>query len=184
MHSTIEKLASKQVHIHILHSGVGIVNKADILLAQTSNSIIYAFNLQIPAAIKAQAKQAQVEIREHTIIYKIVDEIKKQVRGMREIRYELQQIGTAKIIAKFWFSKVGSIAGCSVLSGRFVENCKIELWRNSKLIHSGKIESLQRDKNPVKEVQVGNEFGTHIYKFNDIEIGDELKAFLDVEIEE
>ncbi|ADQ90785.1 translation initiation factor IF-2 [Mesomycoplasma hyopneumoniae] len=184
LHSTIEKLASKQVHIHILHSGVGIVNKADILLAQTSNSIIYAFNLQIPAAIKAQAKQAQVEIREHTIIYKIVDEIKKQVRGMREIRYELQQIGTAKIIAKFWFSKVGSIAGCSVLSGRFVENCKIELWRNSKLIHSGKIESLQRDKNPVKEVQVGNEFGTHIYKFNDIEIGDELKAFLDVEIEE
>ncbi|CNR97549.1 protein chain initiation factor 2 [Salmonella enterica subsp. enterica serovar Typhimurium str. DT104] len=101
LHSTIEKLASKQVHIHILHSGVGIVNKADILLAQTSNSIIYAFNLQIPAAIKAQAKQAQVEIREHTIIYKIVDEIKKQVRGMREIRYELQQIGTAKIIAKF-----------------------------------------------------------------------------------
>lgn len=101
LHATIEKLASKHVHIHILHSGVGIINKADILLAQTSNSTIYAFNLQIPAAIKAQAKQANVEIREHTIIYKIVDEIKKQVRGMREIKYELQQIGTAKIIAKF-----------------------------------------------------------------------------------
>ncbi|AJC50054.1 translation initiation factor IF-2 [Mesomycoplasma flocculare] len=184
LHSTIEKLASKYVHIHILHSGVGIINKADILLAQTSNSIIYAFNLQIPASIKAQAKQAQVEIREHTIIYKIIDEVKKQVRGMREIKYELQQIGAAKIIAKFWFSKVGSIAGCSLISGKFVENCKIELWRNSKLIHSGKIESLQRDKNPVKEVQAGNEFGTHIHKFNNIEIGDEIKAFLEVEIED
>lgn len=118
-----------------------------------------------------------------TIIYKIVDEIKKQVRSMREIKYELQQIGTAKIIAKFWFSKVGSIAGCSVVSGKFVENCKIELWRNSKLIHSGKIESLQRDKNPVKEVTIGNEFGTHIYKFDDIEIGDELRSFIEVEID-
>ncbi|WP_069099716.1 translation initiation factor IF-2 [Mesomycoplasma ovipneumoniae] len=183
LHSTIEQLASKHVHIHILHSGVGIINKADILLAQTSNSTIYTFNLQVPPAIKAQAKQAQVEIREHTIIYKIVDEIKKQVRSMREIKYELQHIGTAKIIAKFWFSKVGSIAGCSVVSGKFVENCKIELWRNSKLIHSGKIESLQRDKNPVKEVTIGNEFGTHIYKFDDIEIGDELKSFIEVEID-
>ncbi|WP_069097746.1 translation initiation factor IF-2 [Mesomycoplasma ovipneumoniae] len=183
LHSTIEQLASKHVHIHILHSGVGIINKADILLAQTSNSTIYTFNLQVPPAIKAQAKQAQVEIREHTIIYKIVDEIKKQVRSMREIKYELQHIGTAKIIAKFWFSKVGSIAGCSVVSGKFVENCKIELWRNSKLIHSGKIESLQRDKNPVKEVTIGNEFGTHIYKFDDIELGDELKSFIEVEID-
>ncbi|WP_069097143.1 translation initiation factor IF-2 [Mesomycoplasma ovipneumoniae] len=183
LHSTIEQLASKHVHIHILHSGVGIINKADILLAQTSNSTIYTFNLQVPPAIKAQAKQAQVEIREHTIIYKIVDEIKKQVRSMREIKYELQHIGTAKIIAKFWFSKVGSIAGCSVVSGKFVENCKIELWRNSKLIHSGKIESLQRDKNPVKEVTIGNEFGTHIYKFDDIEIGDEIKSFIEVEID-
>lgn len=183
LHSTIEQLASKHVHIHILHSGVGIINKADILLAQTSNSTIYTFNLQVPPAIKAQAKQAQVEIREHTIIYKIFDEIKKQVRSMREIKYELQHIGTAKIIAKFWFSKVGSIAGCSVVSGKFVENCKIELWRNSKLIHSGKIESLQRDKNPVKEVTIGNEFGTHIYKFDDIEIGDELKSFIEVEID-
>ncbi|MDW2924793.1 translation initiation factor IF-2 [Mesomycoplasma ovipneumoniae] len=183
LHSTIEQLASKHVHIHILHSGVGIINKADILLAQTSNSTIYTFNLQVPPAIKAQAKQAQVEIREHTIIYKIVDEIKKQVKSMREIKYELQHIGTAKIIAKFWFSKVGSIAGCSVVSGKFVENCKIELWRNSKLIHAGKIESLQRDKNPVKEVTIGNEFGTHIYKFDDIEIGDELRSFIEVEID-
>ncbi|MDW2834718.1 translation initiation factor IF-2 [Mesomycoplasma ovipneumoniae] len=183
LHSTIEQLASKHVHIHILHSGVGIINKADILLAQTSNSTIYTFNLQVPSAIKEQAKQAQVQIREHTIIYKIVDEIKKQVRSMREIKYELQHIGTAKIIAKFWFSKVGSIAGCSVVSGKFVENCKIELWRNSKLIHTGKIESLQRDKNPVKEVTIGNEFGTHIYKFDDIEIGDELKSFIEVEID-
>ncbi|WP_341492423.1 translation initiation factor IF-2 [Mesomycoplasma ovipneumoniae] len=183
LHSTIEQLASKHVHIHILHSGVGIINKADILLAQTSNSTIYTFNLQVPPTIKAQAKQAQVEIREHTIIYKIIDEIKKQVKSMREIKYELQHIGTAKIIAKFWFSKVGSIAGCSVVSGKFVENCKIELWRNSKLIHSGKIESLQRDKNPVKEVTIGNEFGTHIYKFDDIEIGDELRSFIEVEID-
>ncbi|WP_341515240.1 translation initiation factor IF-2 [Mesomycoplasma ovipneumoniae] len=183
LHSTIEQLASKHVHIHILHSGVGIINKADILLAQTSNSTIYTFNLQVPPTIKAQAKQAQVEIREHTIIYKIIDEIKKQVKSMREIKYELQHIGTAKIIAKFWFSKVGSIAGCSVVSGKFVENCKIELWRNSKLIHAGKIESLQRDKNPVKEVTIGNEFGTHIYKFDDIEIGDELRSFIEVEID-
>ncbi|MBG0731075.1 translation initiation factor IF-2 [Mycoplasma sp. 'Moose RK'] len=184
LQQTIEKLSSKQVDVHILHSGVGAVNKADILLAQTSNSIIYAFNLQTPASIEAQAKVAGVEIRKHTIIYKIIDEIKKQVLGLREIKYELQQIGIAKIIAKFWYSKVGSIAGCSVLEGKFVENCKVEVWRNKKLIHSGRIESLQRDKNNVKEAVVGNEFGTHIYRFNDIEIDDELRAFLEVEIEE
>ncbi|CAT05242.1 Translation initiation factor IF-2 [Mesomycoplasma conjunctivae] len=184
LETTIEKLSSKFVQVNVLHSGVGAINKADILLAQTSNSIIYVFNLPTNNQIKTQAKQAGVEIREHTIIYKIIDEIKQKVKGLRTIKYEEVEIGVAKVIKKFTFSKVGTIAGCSVLSGKFVAECKVEVYRDNKLLHKGRIESLQRDKNNVKEVVMGNEFGTHVYKFNDIEEGDTIKAFEDVEIED
>ncbi|AHH45159.1 translation initiation factor IF-2 [Mesomycoplasma bovoculi] len=182
--NAVSKLSSKYVQVNILHSGVGAITTADILLAQTSESIIYVFNLPVNNQIKTQAKQAKIQIREHTIIYKIIDEIKEMVKQLRTIKYEEVLSGTAKIIKKFWFSKVGSIAGCTVLDGKIVSESKIELYRNGKLIHKGRLETLQRDKNNVKEVSVGNEFGTHIVKFNDIEVDDIIKAYQDVEVED
>ncbi|QJB71117.1 translation initiation factor IF-2 [Mycoplasma sp. 1654_15] len=182
--SVVEKMSTKEVHVNVLHSAVGLISKSDILLAQTSNAKIFAFNIQVPNQIKQEAKQAEITISEHTIIYKIIEELKAQIKGLRTIQYEEVETGYAEIIRIFWYSKVGSIAGCSMKEGKILANSKVALYRNKKLIHKGRIESLQRDKNDVKEVVAGNEFGTHIVKFNDIQLGDIIKAYQDVEIVE
>lgn len=182
--TVVEKMSNKEIHINVLHSAVGLISKSDILLAQTSNAKIFAFNIQVPNQIKQEAKQAGIQISEHTIIYKIIEELKAQIKGLRTIEYEEVETGTAEIIKIFWYSKVGNIAGCSMKTGKMLAHSKVALYRNNKLIHKGKIESLQRDKNDVKEVVAGNEFGTHIIKFNDIQLGDIIKAYQDVEIVE
>ncbi|CRH25944.1 elongation factor Tu domain 2 family protein [Chlamydia trachomatis] len=94
-------MSNKEIHINVLHSAVGLISKSDILLAQTSNAKIFAFNIQVPNQIKQEAKQAGIQISEHTIIYKIIEELKAQIKGLRTIEYEEVETGTAEIIKIF-----------------------------------------------------------------------------------
>lgn len=182
--SSLEKLKNEEGMVKVIHSSVGDVTKADILLAEASNAIIYVFNSNVPSSIKQFANQQKIDIKEYSVIYKITEEVEAMLKGFKEPKYEEKNIGEALILKVFSYSKVGQIAGCTMINGKFKTNCKVKVFRKNKLIHEGKLDSLRKGLNDTKEVAMGMEFGCHIYKFNDIQVDDIIKAYEDVLIEE
>ncbi|MDC8919431.1 translation initiation factor IF-2 [Metamycoplasma hyosynoviae] len=179
--NAILKIKNEEVAINVIRATAGEINKADVILAEASNARIYTFNnSNINSAIKSLAEQKKIKIIQHNIIYKIIEELTALIKTLKEPVYVDELIGSAQVIQLFYYSKVGTIAGCRQLQGVCKEFSKVEVYRKEKLIHKGVIETLKREKNDVKIVEKGFEFGTHIKDFDKIEVDDELKFYEEV----
>ena len=173
----MQKLSNDKVRIRVLHSGVGAINETDVLLASASNAIIVGFNVRPERNATALAEQEKVDIRLHTIIYELTDELKRAMTGMLEPVYKEVYQGRAEVREVFRISKVGNVAGCMVLDGTIKRDSEMRLLRDNVVIYTGKIESLRRFKNDASEVKSGFECGLTIRNFADIKPGDIVEAF-------
>ena len=183
--ASMEKLeVDGNVRINVIRSTVGTITESDILLASASNAIIYGFNIRPSAAIRKKAEEEGVEIRLHNIIYKALEELQAAMKGMLAPVYEEVVIGQADVRQIYKVSKVGTIAGCMVTDGKMKRDCKVRLIREGIVVYTGKLGSLRRFENDVKEVLNGYECGMTIENFNDIKVGDILEGFEDQEVEE
>lgn len=178
---SLEKIEVEGVKVKVLRSSVGAITESDIVLASASNAIIIGFNIRPNNSIKDYAKEKGVEIRLYDIIYKAVEDMEAAMRGMLDPEYEEKVIGSAEVRQLFKFSKVGTIAGSYVLDGVLKSNSKVRIIRDSVVIYDGEINSIQREKDSVKEVKKGLECGITITNFNDIKVGDVIEAYEMVE---
>jgi translation initiation factor IF-2 len=176
---TLSKLSDDKVRIKIIHAGVGAINESDVLLASASNAIIIGFNVRPDRNAAAIAEREEVDIRHHTVIYNVTDEIKKAMTGMLEPTLKEVRLGSAEVRNLFKTPKAGVIAGCMVLDGRITRSgdSKARVMRGGAMVHEGKISSLRRFKDDVSEVKAGFECGISFDKFNDIKVGDVIEVF-------
>ncbi len=180
----LDKLENDEAKVNVVRSNVGAITKSDILLAQASNAIIYGFNIRPTGDVKQFAEQEKIMIKTHKIIYKMIEEVELMLKGMKAPKFEEKVTGQAKILKVIFSSQVGNIAGSLVIDGIVKSGSKMRLIRDGRTIHEGVLDSLQRGTNQANKVENGNEFGTHIKKFNDIKIDDVIECYEDVEIEE
>ena len=174
---TLNRLSQEKLKIEILHSGLGNITESDILLASTAGAVILGFNVKTPQKIISLAKEQKVEIRLYNVIYHLVEDIEKAVKGKIGPQYQENMIGKVEILQKFKISKVGIVAGCIVRDGKVTRKSKIKVMRGSDLVFEGEIESLKRIKDEVSEVRAGTECGIRIKNFSNIEIGDILDIY-------
>ncbi|WP_289182904.1 translation initiation factor IF-2 [uncultured Dubosiella sp.] len=182
--ASMEKLDVDTVRVNVIRSTVGTITESDIMLASASNAIIYGFNIRPTAAIRKKAEEEGVEIRLHNIIYKALEELESAMKGMLAPVYEEVVIGQAEVRQTYKVSKVGTIAGCMVTDGAVRRDCSVRLIRDGIVIYTGKLGSLRRFENDVKEVTSGYECGMTIENFNDIKVDDIIEAFEDQEVVE
>ena len=177
---TLTKLTDEKVKIRIIHSGVGAINESDVLLASASNAIIIGFNVRPDRNASDVAEREKVDIRLHSVIYNVVDEMKKAMAGLLEPTFKEVRIGTAEVRDTFKTPKFGTIAGCMVLDGRITRtgDTQARLLRDNVVIHEGKIGSLRRFKDDVSEVKSGFECGIGFDRYNDIKVGDLIEVFV------
>ena len=180
--NSLEKIEIEDVRVKVIRSSVGSVTESDIVLAKASNAIIIGFNIRPNNEIRDYAKEQGVEIRLYNIIYKVVEEMEAAMKGMLEPIYEEKVIGEAEIRQLFKFSKVGIIAGSYIQDGVIKKDAKARIIRDSVVIYDGNINSIQREKDSVKEVKKGLECGITIENFNDLKVGDIIEAYELVEI--
>lgn len=180
--ASMEKLDVDTVKVNVIRSTVGTITESDIMLASASNAIIYGFNIRPTAAIRKKAEEEGVEIRLHNIIYKALEELESAMKGMLAPVYEEVVTGQAEVRQTFKVSKIGTIAGCYVTDGVVHRDSSVRLIREGIVIYTGKIGSLRRFDNDVKEVTQGFECGLTIENFNDIKVGDVIEAFEDQEV--
>ena len=174
---TLQKLSTDKVKIRVLHSGVGAITETDVLLASASNAIIVGFNVRPERTAQAVAEQEKVDIRLHTIIYELADEIKRAMTGMLEPVFKEVYKGRAQVREVFRISKVGAVAGCMVQDGSITRDSEIRLLRDHVVVHTGKIGGLKRFKNDASEVKQGFECGISLANYNDLKPGDVIEAF-------
>ena len=177
---TLTKLSDEKVKIRIIHSGVGAVNESDVLLASASNAIIIAFNVRPDRNAEDIAARERVEIRQHSVIYNVTDEMKKAMTGLLEPTFKETRIGIAEVRDTFKVPKYGTIAGCMVTEGRITRagDTQARLLRDNVVVYEGKIGSLRRFKDDVGEVKAGFECGIGFERFNDIKVGDVIEVFV------
>ena len=180
--NSLAKIDVEGVRVNVIRSSVGGITESDIVLAKASDAIIIGFNVRPNNMVKEKAKQSGVDIRLYDIIYKVVEEMEAAMKGMLDPEYEENILGNAEIRQIFKFSKVGNIAGCYVTDGVIKRDSKARLIRDDVVIYDGQIGSLQREKDSVKEVKKGLEFGITIENFNDIKPGDIIESYEMVEI--
>jgi translation initiation factor IF-2 len=179
----LEKIDVEGAKIHVIRSSVGAISESDVLLANASQAIIYGFNVRPDANVRRKAEEEGVEIRLHNIIYKMVEEIEAAMKGMLAPEYEEVVTGQAEIRQVIKVSKVGNIGGCYVIDGFIKRDCGIRLIREGIVIYEGKLASLKRFKDDVKEVNSGYECGMTIENYNDIKEGDIIEGFIMQEVE-
>ncbi len=175
---TLQKLSTDKVKIRVIHSGVGAITETDVLLASASNAIIIGFNVRPDRNASALAEQEKVDIRLHTIIYDLTDEIKRAMTGMLEPVYKETYRGRAEVRDTFRITKIGTVAGCLVVEGSITRDSEVRVLRDNVVVYKGKIGSLKRFKDDASEVRSGLECGIAIENFNDIKPGDVLEAFV------
>ena len=178
----LQRLSTEEIQVNILHKGVGQITESDVLLAAASDAIMIGFNVRASVNAKDIADKEEVEIRTYSIIYRAIDEVKEAMEGMLSPEIQEQVIGNVEIREVFRISKVGSIAGCMVLTGKVTRNSKIRLLRDGIVKFDGELESLKRFKDDVKEVTKGYECGLNIKGYNDIEVGDILEVYEEVAV--
>ena len=176
---TLAKLADEKVKIRIIHAGVGAVNESDVLLASASNAIIIAFNVRPDRNAEDIAAREHVDIRQHSVIYNVTDEMKKAMTGLLEPTFKEVRIGVADVRNTFKVPKYGTIAGCMVTEGRITRagDTQARLLRDNVVVYQGKIGSLRRFKDDASEVKAGFECGIGFERFNDIKVGDLIEVF-------
>ena len=176
---TLAKLADEKVKIRIIHAGVGAVNESDVLLASASNAVIIAFNVRPDRNAEDIAARERVDIRLHSVIYNVTDEMKKAMTGLLEPTFKEVRLGIAEVRDTFKVPKFGTIAGCMVTEGRITRagETQARLLRDNVVIYEGKIGSLRRFKDDASEVKAGFECGIGFEKFNDLKVGDVIEVF-------
>jgi len=174
---TLQKLSTDKVRIRVIHSGVGAITETDVLLASASNAIVIGFNVRPDRNAVALAEQEKVDIRLHTIIYDLTDEIKRAMTGMLEPVFKEVYRGRAEVREIFRISKVGTVAGCLVVDGSVPRDAEIRLLRDNVVVFTGKLASLKRFKDDASEVRSGLECGISIENFNDLKPNDVIEAF-------
>jgi translation initiation factor IF-2 len=175
---TLQKLSNDKVKVLVIHSGVGAINESDVLLASTSNAIIIGFNVRPERKAEALAEQEKVDVRLHTIIYNLSDEIKRAMSGLLAPVFKEVYRGKAEVRETFRIPKVGAVAGCQVQDGSIARNSEVRLLRDNVVVYTGKISSLRRFKDDVSEVKSGMECGIALENYADVKQGDIIEAFV------
>ena len=178
----LQSLSTEEISVNIIYQGVGQITESDVLLAAASDAIMIGFNVRAGANAKDLADKEEIEIRTYSIIYRAIDEVKEAIEGMLSPEIKEQVIGNVEIRETFKITKVGTIAGCMVLTGKVTRNSKIRLLRDGIVKFEGELESLKRFKDDVKEVTKGYECGLNIKGYNDIETGDILEVYEEVSV--
>ncbi|MNB64129.1 Translation initiation factor IF-2 [compost metagenome] len=176
--SSLAKIEVEGVRVKIIHSGAGAITESDITLAAASNAIVIGFNVRPDAQTKAAAEQEKVDVRLHNIIYNVIEEIEQAMKGMLEPVYKESVIGHAEVRNVFKISKVGAVAGCMVTDGKIARNAETRVIRGGIVVFEGKIDSLKRFKDDAKEVAQGYECGITLERYNDVQEGDIIEAFI------
>lgn len=174
---SLEKLSNDEVRVRIVHGGVGAVTESDVKLAEVSNAIIIGFNVRPAVNVMGIAENAGVDIRFYRIIYEAIDDIEAAMKGLLEPKFKEVTLGHAEVRQTFKVPSVGIVGGCHVIDGRISRNSNVRVVRNGIVVHEGKLASLKRFKDDVKEVVEGFECGMGIEKFNDIKEGDVIESF-------
>jgi translation initiation factor IF-2 len=174
---TLGRLSNAKVKVIIVRSGAGAISESDVLLAATANAIIIGFNVRPERSASVLADREKVDIRLYTVIYELVDEIRKAMAGLLEPIVKETFQGRAEVLDTFRVSKVGSIAGCVIQEGRVMRSSEVRLLRDNVVVYTGKVSSLRRFKDEASEVRTGQECGIGLDNFNDVKKGDVIEAF-------
>jgi len=178
-----EELSTNEIKVRVLHEGTGTITESDILLASASEAIIIGFNVRPTVKVKELAVKENIDVRAYDVIYHALDDIRKAMVGMLDPTFEESVIGNVEVRETFSVPKIGTIAGSFVSDGKIIRNAKVRVVRDGVVIYTGKISSLRRFKDDVKEVVSGFECGIGVENFNDIKVGDNLEAFVMEEVE-
>ena len=174
---SLEKLTDEEVRVKVIHTGVGAINKTDVMLANASNAVVIGFNVRPDPVAKAEAEQAEVELRMYRVIYDAIDDVKAAMKGMLDPKIREVELGRIEVREVYKISSAGTIAGCYVLDGKVERNAKIRVVRDGIVIAEDEIDSLRRFKDDVREAAAGYECGIGLEKFSDIKEGDIFEAF-------
>ncbi|HEM5397437.1 TPA: translation initiation factor IF-2 [Streptococcus suis] len=180
--SSLQKIEVEGVRVNIVHSAVGAINESDITLAEASNALVIGFNVRPTAEARSQAEADDVEVRLHSIIYKVIEEMEDAMKGMLDPEYEEKIIGEAIIRETFKVSKVGTIGGFMVVRGKVTRDSSVRVIRDGVVVFDGKLASLKRYKDDVKEVGNAQEGGLMIENYNDLKVDDTIEAYIMEEI--
>jgi translation initiation factor IF-2 len=176
------KLTNEEVAVNVIHKSVGQITESDVLLASASNAVIVGFQVRPSVSARKLAEAEQIDIRLYSIIYQAIEEIKSAIEGMLSPEIEEKIIANLEIREVFKITKVGTVAGCMVLDGKISRQSSIRIIRDGIVVYTGKLGSLKRFKDDVKEVSSGFECGLNIENFNDIKVGDIVEAYEQIEI--
>lgn len=179
---SFQKLSTDEIQINIIHKAVGPITESDVLLASASDAIIIGFNIRPIGNARQVADKEEIDIRLYSIIYDAINELKDAMEGMLSPEMKEEITGTAEVREIFKVSKVGTVAGCMVVSGKIIRNANMRLIREGVVIYTGTLASLKRFKDDVKEVSKGYDCGIQVNNYNDLEIGDIIEGFQEVEV--
>jgi len=178
----LEKLDNEEVTVRIIHSGVGSITESDILLASAAEAICVGFNIKPEPGAKREAERRKVEIRTYTIIYELIEDIEKAVKGMLEPRYEEEHLGTVEIRVVFNLTKFGHVGGSHVTEGKITRNSLVRVRRVNEIVYAGKVASLKHVKDDVREVTQGFDCGIQFDGWTGFKAGDIVEAYELVQI--
>ena len=179
---SFQKLSTEEIQVNIIHKAVGAITESDVLLASASDAIIIGFNVRPTGNARQIADKEEIDIRIYSIIYDAINDLKDAMEGMLSPDFKEEITGTSEVRETFKISKIGTIAGCMVTTGKIFRNCGIRLIRDGVVIYSGELASLKRFKDDVKEVAKGYDCGIQIKNYNDLKEGDIIEGFQQVEI--
>jgi translation initiation factor IF-2 len=178
----LEKLEHPEVNVRILHTGVGAITESDILLASAARAIVIGFNVKPEGNAKYEAERQKVETRTYKIIYELVEDIEKAVKGMLEPKFEEEYLGTVEVRAVFKLTKAGIVAGCHVTEGKVVRGANCRVKRDKEFVYTGKISSLRNVKEDVREMAAGQDCGVRFEGWTEFKAGDVIEAFQMIQV--
>jgi translation initiation factor IF-2 len=176
----VQKLSTAAVKVEIIHGGIGAISESDVKLAAASSAVIIGFNVRPTSKVKDLAEQEGVDIRFYNVIYQLVSDVKEAMAGMLEPVTREVYLGQAEVRDTFTVPKAGTVAGCFVLDGKLKRNAGVRLLRDGVVQYTGKLSSLKRFKDDVKEIGKDYECGAGLENFNDVKVGDIIEAFEEV----
>ena len=179
---TLAKLSTDQVKLQVIHSGVGAITTNDVILASASGAIIVGFNVRPERMASELADKEEVELRLHTVIYELNDEMRKAMTGLLEPEFREVELGRAEVREIFGVPKLGTVAGCHVIEGTISRSASVRLLRDNIVIHEGTIASLRRFKDDASEVRAGFDCGIRLERYQDVKPGDTIEAFVEEEV--
>ena len=179
---SLQKLSTEEVAVNVVHKGVGQITESDVLLATASDAIILGFQVRPSMQAAKLAEQENIEIRNYSIIYDAIEEIKSAMEGLLEPKLERKTVANVEVREVYKITGTGTIAGCYVLDGKIARNSKVNLVRDGIVVFNGELSSLKRFKDDVKEVAAGYECGLMVKNYNDVRVGDIIEAYEEIEV--